>query len=340
MNNSNKKFKLRASEKKLISFIHSQIILSNIDNISRTEAYFHYYCKHPDIRWSFLAHMVSRNAGWNMCDLEGKWFPKAVDNEKRAILFKTYERANWLIFQDAFPQLLLYHYSTKIGSPMFHLLKYFHVSKYMEQEWIYFWSSGDKERLLIALIINEQNVIQKPVIHHPLYKKEVFHSCLFSFQDWFHYSCVIFPTIQGDLFGASVNGFKSVDKRIDLGKRLASILFEQNLYPRFFEFARRTKHSGSRFDYEQYLYSNTVPTTPALRLTFPIMSHHIQQYHDWSKNRKVKTKWLSQTVKHRHPIVLTSWFKKKQKRLHRGILFKAFFTPYSKRKKRVWVDET
>lgn len=329
---------LLEKEKELFPLIKLQTEENNVDNISRTDAYLSFFEQYPEIKWSFLAHMVSRNAGWNMCDLEGKWLPMVVDNKKRNTLYNTYERANWLIFQDAYPQLLLYHYSTKLGEPMFHLLKYFHVSKYMEQEWRVFWETGNKNRLLIALIINEQNVIQKPVIQHPLYKRKVFHSFAFSFQDWFHYSAVLFPTIEGKLFGASVNGFKSVDKRIDLGKRLCTILFHERLYPQFFKFAQKTRHTGSRHDYEQYFSKGEESSTPILRLTFPIISHHIHQYEDWSNRKEIKAKWTRQVVEHRHPIDLTSWFRKKQRRLHKGIELKETIFSYN-RKKRVQETE-
>lgn len=325
---------ISAVDRKLISHVQSQVSSYNLDNISRTEAYLSFFRDHPEIKWSFLAHMVSRNAGWNMCDLEGQWLPKVMGKEKRMLLYETYERANWLIFHDAFPQLLLYQYSTKMNAPMFHLLPFFHVSRFMEREWQRFWTTRDQERLLIALIINEQNVIQQPVIKHPFYRKRVFHSLLFSFQDWFHYSCVLFPTIQGEIFGASVNGFKSVSKRIDLGKRLSAILFHQRLYPFFFEFAQRTEHTGSRFDYEQYLLPGHVRTTPELRSTFPLTQHHIQ-YQDWTRIRKEKSWWFTRPVKHRHTIVLTKWYKDKQRRLHRGIFIQQLFMPQRTRKKRV-----
>lgn len=317
---------LTDAEKKIITVIRNLVKKNNLDNISRTNAYLRFYQAYKDIRWSFLAHMVSRNAGWNMCDLEGKWFPKILDPKTRLILFQTYERANWLIFQDAFPQLLLYHYSTKKGKPMFHLLKFFHVSTFMVREWERYWKSRNQERLLVALVINEQNVIQRPVIEHPLYKKKVFHSFIFSFQDWFHYSCVLLPTVHGKLYGASVNGFRSVDKRIDLGKRLASILFDERWYTSFYEFALNTIHSGSRYDYEQYLHPKHNRTTPYLRLTFPVIRHHIHQYEDWSKSRRIKYKWISPKVNHRHPVLLTTWFKNKQKKLHRAILLKRVIT--------------
>lgn len=40
------------------------------DNISRTVFYDQFYLKHKEIVWGYLASFVSRNAGWNMTDLE------------------------------------------------------------------------------------------------------------------------------------------------------------------------------------------------------------------------------------------------------------------------------
>src|SRR5437763_11140503 len=115
---------LPIEDQKVISQIQIETNRNNIDNISRTAAYFTYFKQHPDIIWSFLASMVSRNGGWNMCDLEGDIFPEMLEPKMRKQLFLTYERANWLIFHDVFPQLLLYQYSTKVNQPMFHLLSY------------------------------------------------------------------------------------------------------------------------------------------------------------------------------------------------------------------------
>jgi hypothetical protein len=295
--------------------IQAETERKNIDNISRTNAYFAYFKKYPDIIWSFLASMVSRNGGWNMCDLEGEIFPELIDAKIRKQLFLTYERANWLIFHDAFPQLLLYQYSTKIKKPMFHLLPFFHVSGFIQSEWERYWQEPDKQRLTTALIINEQNVIQSPIIDHPLYKKKVFHSKYFVFQDWLHFSCVLFPTCGGEVYGASVNGFRTVSKRINLGKRLASILFHPRLFPHFYEFAEKTPHTGSRYDYEQYFKLRTNRNTPMLRTTFPIIEHHQHIFNDWSKQRIISPVWLYFPVRHRHTIHLTDWYFKKSNEL-------------------------
>jgi hypothetical protein len=285
----------------------------NIDNISRTAAYFDYYLRHPDMIWAFLASMVSRNGGYNMCDLEGEWFPRILAPQVRKRLFLTYERANWTIFHDAYPQLLLYHYSTKYGRPLFHLLSQLNVSSFMEGEWRHYWEERDQKRLMTALIVNEQNVIHAPIIEHHLYQKRVFNTLMFMFQDLLHFSSVLLPTKRGVLYGASVNGFKSVHKRINLGKRIADILFHPDLYPEFIEFALTTEHTGSRQDYEQFLPLSKKRDTPFLRTAFPVVSHHLRRQPDWFLKRRFHGSWMDPEIQHRHPIQLTHWFLEKQK---------------------------
>jgi hypothetical protein len=313
------------SDHDLIRQITIETNKHNIDNISRTNAYFEFFMNYPEIKWAFLASMVSRNAGWNMCDLEGRWFPSVLKKQVRKELFLTYERANWLIFKDAFPQLLLYHYSTKMNRSMFHLCHFFQISTFMQYEWITFWKEKNEYRLMQALIINEQNVIQKPVIKHPVYRRLVFHSILFSFQDWLHFSSVLFPTCSGQLYGASVNGFRNVTKRIDLGKRLADILFAPELYPLFLQFAKSTPHTGSRYDYEQHFIQPKEKDTPSLRETFPVIENRLDEFSDWFQNGRLKKKWLNPHIQHRHPILITDWYLKKQKQLHRLIALKNLF---------------
>jgi len=316
---------LTIQEQEIIRQIIRETEKKNIDNISRTDAYFLYFKKNPDIIWSFLAHMVSRNGGWNMCDLEGAVFPYLLDSKTRKQLFLTYERANWLIFHDVYPQLLLYQYSTKLKQPMFHLLPFFNVSAFIHREWCRYWKEQDRERMTTALIINEQNVIQAPIIEHPVYKKKVFHSIIFSFQDWLHFSSVLFPTRGGEVYGASVSGFRSISKRIDLGKRLAKILFYPRLFPYFYDFAEKTQHTGSRYDYEQYFKLKKEKNTPMLRTTFPVIKHHRHTYQDWSTQSILTPFWINKPVRHRHPIHLTDWYFAKSNQLQLMLAFKKSF---------------
>lgn len=309
----------------LIEVIKHETAKWNIDNITRTKAYFRYFKLHPEINWSFLASMVSRNGGWNMCDLEGAIFPHLLHPAARKQLFLTYERANWLIFHDVFPQLLLYHYSTRANRPLFHLLEHFHVSSFMQKEWPAYWEKRENRRLTFALIINEQNVIQKPIIEHPVYRNKVFLSPEFFLQDWMHFSCVLFPTCGGELYGASVSSFRKVKNRIELGKRLARILFHPRLFPYFLEFALKTEHTGSRHDFEQYFKQKVPRQTPFLRATFPVIEHKRHEYTDWSKGMLFPEPGLFHYQKEKEAIHLTDWYIKKRDQLYLMVAFKKAF---------------
>jgi len=306
---------LSTEEKRLIKDIRCLTEKNNLDNITRTDCYFEYYIMNKEIQWSLLASLVSRNAGWNMCDLAGGWFPLSLNEKTRLNLFATYERANWMIFQDAYPQLLLYEYSTKKNAPMFHLLKYFSVSSFMEKEWQHFWHYRNKKRLVFSLIINEQNVIEKPIIKNKLFQKEVFHTFAYRFQDIWHFSSVFFPTLHGDIYGRSVSSFSSLDRRIELGKELYAILFATKLHDSFLRFAINVPHTGSRSDYEKYVYPRHRKNTPMLRTSYPVMVQTEPEWKDWSLATRVRTKWKKDDVQVEFTPI-TDWYKRKQEKLH------------------------
>ncbi|TYR79946.1 DUF2515 domain-containing protein [Priestia megaterium] len=302
-------------EKQIIEYVEKKTEQLNIDNISRTQAYATFYDCHPEIKWAFLASMVSRNAGWNMCDLSGKWMPKVLSHQTRDLLFLTYERANWLIFQDAFPQLLMYALSKKRKTSYFYLLSNFHVSSFIIEKWELFFRNKKELELMHALIINEQHVIQTPVIEQPFYKEKVFQSFLFFLQDSFHFSSVLFPTMEGELYGCSVHDFTKVAKRIELGKRLGALLFHPKYYPLFYAFSTKTDHTGSRHDYEQYFSYDKKRETPFLRMTYPIVSHHEEKRAEWFLTKRKEAKFMKK-VAFPKKINVTKWYQKKQKQFH------------------------
>jgi hypothetical protein len=309
------------TEMQLLYSIKVQTAKGNRDNISRTKAYEQFFNVHPEIQWSFLAGMVSRNAGWNMCDLEGIWFSHLLSSKYRLQLFLTYEEANWRIFQDAYPQLLLYHYSTKYGRPLFHLCHYFFITKFMTNQCKSFWKHRNREKLVTALIINEQNIIEKPVIKKQSF---VFHSLLFLLQDWMHFSTVLFPTCNGKLYGSSVSHFRNIDERINLGKKLANLLFSKELFPLFHEFSCRTEPTGARFDYEQYRKRPRYHETPMLRGVYPIIHHKAEKIEQWDSNKKIKKEWFIKPKWEEDPM-LTDWYDHKQKQLHTAVMVKNWF---------------
>ncbi|WNB93767.1 DUF2515 family protein [Bacillus sp. NEB1478] len=305
----------------IIQKISKATYSQNRDNISRTVSYADFFKRNPEIRWAMLASMVSRNAGYSMCDLKGDWFPRILSRDTRKHLFLTYERANWLIFQDAYPQLLLYEYSKKAGLPLFQLLPYFHVSAFMKEEWYRFWEERDVNRLVTSLIVNEQHVIEEPVLKHSFYKNRIFSALPFMLQDYMHFSTVLFPSLSGEVYGLSVHGFKKVKNRIETGKMLYWILFYSPWSGELLQFSNRITHTGSRHDFEKFIYPAKKRETPLLRMVYPWIEHSRTPARDWNLKWK-NTERFYKPVKKPSQVCLTDWYKQKQRQLKIGVLLK------------------
>jgi hypothetical protein len=282
---------MRNNQKDYTSFhyITKEVKKHNADNISRTKAYLQFYLQHPEIGWALVASMVSRNAGWNMTDLYLSPFQRLFSKKELLNLFMTYERANWLIFSDAYPQLLIYKQSKLKNNPLFHLLKYFSVSVFMIKEWQHFWKYQDKDRLIRSLIINEQNVIHSPVIKHSYFQYHVFHKLPYLLQNICLMNAVLLPTKNG-LYGAYVHGFTSITNRVNLGKQIAAMMFHPHIYEHLLDYMLTHEHTGSRKDYERFM-NFSYPEAPMLRLIYPVITHQDNIRKDWFKIRGVKRKW-------------------------------------------------
>lgn len=277
----------------LVKQIKDDTTKYNLNNITRTRAYQDFFFKHPEIRWSFLASMVSRNAGWNMTDLRIDPLCSLLSDKHLNRLFMTYERANWLIFQDAYPQLLVYEMSKKKNVPMFHLLEYLSISSFMTKEWNHFWMNQDKNRLVYALIVNEQLVIQSPIIEQSYFFTRVFHALPYVIQDFLQLSSVLFPTVTGELYGQNVTHFTNPYKRIRLGKRLYHLLFHPTLKKKFIYFALEQPHTGTRKDYSKFQDSgfNVLPSSDSLENIYPNITHDDIIQMDWHKWLDPPPRW-------------------------------------------------
>lgn len=274
--------------KNTVNYIITETRKLNRNNITRTQAYLRFYLDNLEIKWSFLASMVSRNAGYYMTDLKSNLYRNVFSKEYRNRIFLTYEEGNWLIFDDAYPQLLLYEYSKKKKRPYFHLLKFFHVSTFMENEWNYFYKYKDGNRLMFSLIVNEQQMLQKGVVNNVFFRKNVFQSFPFIVQDLIGASTVLFPNRKGELFGLKVKHFGEVKERIKLGWNLSGILFHPNYYDSFLQYAIRTEHTGSRLDYERYSELGTFSDSPKLEEVYQTYHHIRTNFTDWYKSVNVK----------------------------------------------------
>ncbi|MFY4776020.1 DUF2515 family protein [Metabacillus sp. RGM 3146] len=316
-------FPITDEEKQVIIMVKKITEKGNMDNISRTHYYESYYKRNSEIKWAFLAGMVSRNAGWCMVDLSVPPFSLLIKEKTRKKLFMTYEASNWLIFSDAWPQLAIYETSKVKKKSLFHLLKCFSVSDFMIEEWQKFWISGDQERLMTSLIINEQHVIQKPVIKNSKFKRSVFSTMIFRMQDMMHFSTVVFPTLDGRLFGFSAYDFTRLTERIKLGKKLAGLLFHPEYHHLFEAFSNRTFHTGSRHDYEQFFQKRRVRDKPFLRAVYPIITHYIDYGQtDWFHGQRLNH--FFKRVHIHEPFEVSSWYKHKQNQLKLISLLKEF----------------
>ncbi|MDY0408289.1 DUF2515 family protein [Virgibacillus soli] len=295
-----------------IYFITNETKKHNLDNISRTNAYFAFYLKHPEIKWAFLASVVSRNAGWNMTDLVLPVFKQTLGEIENNQLFHTYEKANWLIFSDAYPQLLIYQLSTEQNEAKFHLLQYFNVSLFMIREWYLFWRKKDLTRMVYALIINEQYVIDRPIMQNNYYKKHVFLKIPYLLQNILRMNAVLLPTKQRELYGFFVPGFTKVENRIKLGKKIFHLLFTPSIYFRVKDFCLSVPHTGSRHDYEQFSCNQLKSQTVDLRAAFPVIEHEYKQYPDWYNQTKNVSKWLKQIEIRRYQVISKQFYRKRK----------------------------
>ncbi|WP_158734903.1 DUF2515 family protein [Alteribacillus sp. YIM 98480] len=254
-------------ERVLVERIKEKTTKQNRNNVTRTEAYKGVFLKHPELHWAFLAHMVSRNGGWCMTDLKGDLLPYLLNSKEREHLFEFFERINALIFQDAYPQLLLYEESKNQKKNLFHLLPVFHVSAFMRPFWNHFLEKQNSALLTVALIINEQHYIEDRVIQREYFQKYVLQTLKFKGQEAVQLTQVVFPyaiskfpwqSNKYRLAGLIIENFEKINERIEVGKKLYAILFGiEEVYAGACSFAKGHRHTGSRSDYWEYMFSSS-----------------------------------------------------------------------------------
>ncbi len=248
-------------ERALIYRIQHETEQANRNNVTRTEAYRAIYFRCPELHWALLAHIVSRNCGWNMTDLKGELIPRLLSEQQREMIFEMLERANALIFHDAYPQLLLYEAGKKAGRDWSSLLPAFGVSRFMLPVWSKFRQRGESALLTTALIVNEQNVIEGRIIQDEYYRQHVLDKLIFQLQTSLQTNEVIMPygaQMAGELklAGLILEDFSKLHERIEFGKSLYAILFGvPEVREGVLSFVKAVHHSGSRADYAPHLFT-------------------------------------------------------------------------------------
>ncbi len=70
---------------------------------------------------------------------------------------------------------------------------------------------------------------KKPVIENAYFKKHVFHTALFKLQEMLHISAVIFPTVEGKVYGFSVYQFETLAEAYRTRKEISSVTVPSEL---------------------------------------------------------------------------------------------------------------
>lgn len=321
---------LPVRDQNLIADINQCTREKNLNNITRTMAYLAFYRQHPEIHWAFLGHMVSRNGGWNMTDLKGELVSRLLSQKEQEDFFSFLERGNWIIFQDVYPQFLLYEESVRRQTNLFYLLPYFHVSCFMQVLWDDFWQYGDCERLAFGLVINEQSYLELHVLQKPHYQETVLQTLEFKLQDLLRLNQILFPLFQKEitgpgsspkLIGQTLHHFASLHERISLGKRLYSLLFhDSSVLEAVTKWATKQPHTGSRKDYWPHVFNTvneSVPGarykrkighcqllsgshrlySPVLAQAWPAVNHDAPAHEDWYRDWKMMHYLLHQDEK-------------------------------------------
>lgn len=225
----------------------------NADNVSRTDSYLELYAftrEHPpDLPWLLMAHLVSRNGGYLMCDVARSLDNKRSVFSERALieLFLLLERANYLIFFDAWHHVI-HHLLGRSGE-----LAPGRSPRFVRDAWLRYERARRGRGVDLALerglvedlVTNEQNYIERRVVHHPRFDAP---RAIITFIEAVGSEApIVLPDVTTRI---CVGGFALLERRIATGMRI----FDEAIADRArrdaaFEWARSKPHDGSRSVY-------------------------------------------------------------------------------------------
>ncbi len=249
----------------------------NRDNVSRTTSYLELYAlareNGVEMPWVLMAHLVSRNAGYLMTDLgvalrePGNVFTDDATRE----LFGFLERANFLIFLDAWHHLLhhLLGRTSALGAE---------TPRFMRDAWRKYEGAlprgidsrtrspsaidASLERsLVLDLVNNEQNLIEMRVVHHPRFERA--RAMVAFFEGVGREAPIVLPVTDARIV---VGGFAKLDRRIETGRMIFdAVLANRARRDEIFAWALLRPHTGSRS-----VYTDKTRHAATLRDVWPI----------------------------------------------------------------------
>ncbi|WP_437503068.1 DUF2515 family protein [Sorangium sp. So ce1099] len=240
----------------------------NLDNVTRTESYLELYAltraDPPDLPWLLMAHLVSRNAGSLMTEIamildrgDGAIAPSALRE-----LFLFLERANHLIFFDAWYHVL-HHLLGRSAE-----LRPGRCSRFVREAWARHEQARRAgqphpalERALVRdLVTNEQNLIERRVVHHPRFP--IARALVALAEALGQEAPVVLPCTQ---VSVQVGGFAILERRIAAGMSIFDAMADRATRDAMYAWARLHPHDGS-----QSLFDGARgPARPRLRDAWP-----------------------------------------------------------------------
>lgn len=227
----------------------------NRDNVTRTESYLELYAftrgRPPDLPWLLMAHLVSRNAGHMMSDVarsleqaHNPFAPRALEQ-----LFAFLERANFLIFHDAWHHVI--HHL--LGRS--HAVAETRASRFVRDAWRTYEEATDppaahvdaatERRLALDLVVNEQNYIERRVVHHPRF--EAARAIVAFIEAAGHDEPLVLPASTEPI---RIRRFASLERRIEAGRRIFdAAMRDRARRDEAYAWAMRHPHTGSREAY-------------------------------------------------------------------------------------------
>lgn len=230
----------------------------NTDNVTRTESYLELYAhtraEGRELPWLFMAHMVSRHAGYLMSDL-GRTLADARTPKTEVVVsvignvMALLERANFLIFGDAWFHVLQ-HLLGRSDAPG-------PTPQFMRAAWLRFERGvargpghGGHDRalerdLVMDLVHNEQHFIDRRVVHDPRFAAGLATIELIEREG--REKPVHFPVVSHEI---RVGGFADLTRRITAGARIFDeVLADRGRRDQIYVWARHHPHTGARTVY-------------------------------------------------------------------------------------------
>jgi len=215
----------------------------NVDNVARTASYLELYALARDngeeLPWLLMAHLVSRHAGYLMTDVAAQLETPTRVFTREALyeLFAFLERANFLIFDDAWHHALCHLLGRAKGA---------RTARFMAAAWARYeserYTPESERRLVLDLVTNEQRYIENRVVKSARFARA--RAMVGFFEAIGAERPITLPLTDARI---TVGRFADVERRIETGRRIFdAILADRVAREAAFAWAKAHPHVGSQ----------------------------------------------------------------------------------------------